>query len=223
MKIYVRSAKIIDYDAYDYLMDKYASFVLDGSMSIQDIYEAMESHYLADETTIRKVIKDLKSIPASKKYNDITEEKLRNCIALYVGNGWTIELVNWWTYKDRDKTRVYNDYRGIDRVFNSPKKAIEFLKIQLDQDYKKNNQYVRSDYELSEYGNPISDGIEFVSDSEMIEYGQDSIDNRAFEVHYLDYDDNKCIKVIDAVDEDEAERLVGNQSDCSRILYLEAE
>lgn len=44
---------------------------------------------------------------------------------------------------------------------------------------------------------------------------------RAFEVHYLDYDDNKCIKVIDAVNEDEAERLVGNQSDCSRILYSE--
>lgn len=55
--------------------------------------------------------------------------------------------------------------------------------------------YVRSDHELSEY--------------------------RTFEVHYLDYEDHKCVRVIDAPNEKEAERLVSNQSDCYRILYSE--
>lgn len=69
---------------------------------------------------------------------NITEEAIKNSGgSLHIGD-YVIEIGRLYDRKTDSysggfgkKTIVYNDAKGIDKVFNSPESAIEFLKKQL--------------------------------------------------------------------------------------------
>ena len=72
---------------------------------------------------------------------NISEESIKNNGgSLHIGD-YVIEIGRLYDRKTDSysgsfgkKTIVYNDAKGIDKVFNSPERAIEFLKNQLRRD-----------------------------------------------------------------------------------------